>query len=245
MTNQRPYIMYGLERIPFELQPRKGNIYRVRIKVHADCRVVVQAPPSASNIEILNAIKKRASWIYIKRSQFNKQLQHITPRHYVSGESHYYLGRRHLLKVKIAQNSAQHVKLLQGKLEIQVRNKTEQTVRILLFNWYKEKAREVFNRRLDAILPQVLWITERPKIRLCTMQTQWGSCSPSGRLTLNPHLVKASRECIDYVILHELCHLAEHNHSDKFYRLIKQIMPNWEIVKEKIDNMAGLLLNGS
>jgi predicted SprT family Zn-dependent metalloprotease len=69
----------------------------------------------------------------------------------------------------------------------------------------------------------------------------WGRCSPHGRITLNPHLVKASRECIDYVILHELCYIAEHNHSESF-RLMSQVMPGWEKTKERLDGMAARLL---
>ncbi|SQB29505.1 Protein of uncharacterised function DUF45 [Citrobacter koseri] len=61
-------------------------------------------------------------------------------------------------------------------------------------------------------------------------------------LTLNPWLVKASSECIDYVLLHELCHVAEHNHSEEFYRLMGQVMPGWEKVKKRLDGMAGMLL---
>ncbi|MDY0207556.1 MAG: DUF45 domain-containing protein, partial [Pseudomonas sp.] len=112
----------------------------------------------------------------------------------------------------------------------------------LLSNWYKGRAKDVFVKRLDVMLEQALWVTERPPIRILTMQTQWGSCSPSGRLTLNPHLVKAPRECIDYVILHELCHIAEHNHSERFYRLMNQVMPQWEKTKKKLDGMANRLL---
>lgn len=70
-----------------------------------------------------------------------------------------------------------------------------------------------------------------------------GSCSPNGRLTLNPNLVKAPRECIDYVILHELCHLAEHNHSERFYRLMGQVMPDWEKTKKRLDGMAGMIFS--
>ncbi len=75
------------------------------------------------------------------------------------------------------------------------------------------------------------------------MKTQWGSCSPAGTILLNPHLVKAPRECIDYVISHELCHLKEHNHSPRYYRLLAKIMPSWEAVKTRLDGMAELLLN--
>lgn len=245
MMNQTCYILYDSERIPFELQPRKGNIYRVLIKVYYDCRVIVQAPLSASNEEIMNAVKKRARWIYRQRNQFKKQLEHIAPRHYVSGEGHYYLGKQYLLKVVKDLSTKPQIKLLRGKLEIKVKDKSEKNIKVLLFNWYKEKAREVFNQRLDAMLLQTPWINERPQIHLLTTQTQWGSCSASCKLTLNPHLVKASKECIDYVILHELCHIAERNHSDKFYRLMKQIMPNWKIIKQKVDDMANILLNGS
>src|SRR5690606_33372808 len=81
-------------------------------------------------------------------------------------------------------------------------------------------------------------LAHRPPMRILTMQTQWGSCSPNGRITLNPHLVKAPRECIDYVILHELCHIAEHNHSERFYRLMNQVMPKWEKTKERLDGMV-------
>ena len=75
------------------------------------------------------------------------------------------------------------------------------------------------------------------------MQKQWGSCSPAGVILLNPHLVKAPRDCIDYVISHELCHLREHNHSPRYYRLLAKIIPSWEAMKARLDGMAELLLN--
>jgi len=82
-----------------------------------------------------------------------------------------------------------------------------------------------------------------PAMRLQTMKVQWGSCSPAGRLTLNPHLVKAPRECIDYVLLHELCHLKEHNHSRKFYMLLERHLPQWRRKKERLDELADMVLN--
>ena len=74
------------------------------------------------------------------------------------------------------------------------------------------------------------------------MQTQWGNCSPGGTITLNPHLVKAPRDCIDYVILHELCHLQEHNHGPAFWVLLERVMPDWERHKARLNDMAELML---
>ncbi|GCM52765.1 metal-dependent hydrolase [Escherichia coli] len=168
--------------------------------------------------------------------------QYIVPRQYVSGESHYYLGKQYQLKVTEDATVPQRVKMLRGRLEVTVRHKSAEKVKALLTEWYRERARDVFQRRLDSLIPQTLWVSERPPIRLRAMQTQWGNCSAKGCLTLNPWLVKASSECIDYVLLHELCHVAEHNHSEEFYRLMGQVMPGWEKVKKRLDGMAAMLL---
>lgn len=240
---QKMRFYYGDEQIAFERALRSPAIRRVLIKIHPDCRVVVSAPESADEDVVMAAVKKRARWIYEQLRRFREQLAHVTPRQYISGETHYYLGRRYLLKVVEAPSQVQGVKLLRGRLEVSVRSKSAEKVRELLADWYRVRAKEVFAKRLDALLEQALWATQRPPLRILTMQTQWGSCSPNGRMTLNPHLVKAPRECIDYVILHELCHIAEHNHSDRFYRLMGQVMPNWEKTKQRLDERAVCFLS--
>lgn len=236
--------LYGDERIHFQRVPRQSRSNRILIKVHPDCQVEVAAPEQASDMEVLEAVKKRGDWIYRQLRDFRNQLAHVTPRQYVSGESHYYLGKQYVLKVVVEPRALQQVKLTRGALEVTVKRKHAPTVQALLNDWYKARAKEQFAKRLDAMLEQALWVGERPPLRIQTMQTQWGSCSPQGRLTLNPHLVKAPRDCIDYVILHELCHIAEHNHSERFYRLMNQVMPEWEKVKIRLDGMAAVLLNG-
>jgi hypothetical protein len=241
-TGQPLSFRYGDEQIAFERMLRPQSSGKVLIKVHPDCRVVVSAPEDASNDAVLLAVKKRGRWIYEQLRDFRKQLEYTTPRQYISGESHYYLGKQYLLKVIEAPDQVQGIKLLRGKLEVSIRSKSAEKVRERLAEWYKARAKETFAKRLDAMLEQALWVTERPPLRILTMQTQWGSCSPNGRITLNPHLVKAPRECIDYVILHELCHIAEHNHSERFYRLMNQVMPKWEKTKERLDGMASKLL---
>lgn len=232
---------YGDDAIVFERVTRSQAIGKVLIKVHPDCRVVVSAPKDASNDDVLRAVKKRGRWIYEQLREFKKLLEFTTPRKYISGESHYYLGKQYLLKVIIVPDQTQSVKMLRGKLEVTVRSPSAEKVKKLLDDWYKARAREVFSKRLDAMLEHTLWVAERPSLRVLTMQTQWGSCSRNGRITLNPHLVKAHRDCIDYVILHELCHIAEFNHSERFYRLINQVMPQWEKIKYRLDEMVNLI----
>lgn len=234
--------IYGDERIIFECKPRPLVNGRILIKVHPDCRVVVSAPQDTDDQQVLNAVEKRGRWIYQQLRDFRKQLEYITPRQYISGESHYYLGKQYMLKVIVAPSDTQGVKMLRGKLEVTLRHKSAEKVLQLLTDWYKARAREVFAKRLSAMLEQALWVSDSPPLRILTMQTQWGSCSPNGRVTLNPNLVKAPRECIDYVILHELCHLAEHNHSERFYRLMGQVMPDWEKIKKRLDGMAGMIM---
>ncbi|MDO6568610.1 SprT family zinc-dependent metalloprotease [Alteromonas sp. 1_MG-2023] len=233
---------YGDEKITFERVKRPKAAGKILIKVHPDCRVIAFAPEETGCEAVLFAVKKRGRWIYEQLRDFRKQLEFTTPRQYISGESHYYLGKQYLLKVIESPEQVQGVKLLRGKLEVSVRAKSIDKVKVLLTDWYKVRAKETFAKRLDAMLEQALWVDKRPPLRILTMQTQWGSCSPSGRITLNPHLVKAPRECIDYVILHELCHIAEHNHSERFYRLMCQVMPEWDKKKERLDGMANYLL---
>ena len=233
---------YGDERIVFERTQRPKATDKVLIKVHPDCRVVASAPPGTSDEAVLVAVRKRGRWIYEQLRDFRNQMKHATPRKYISGESHYYLGKQYLLKVIESSDQVPGVKLLRGKIEVSVKKKKAGNVRDALTEWYKVRAKECFAKRLDAILEQTLWVPDRPPLRVQTMKTQWGSCSPQGRITLNPHLVKAPRECIDYVILHELCHIAEHNHSERFYRLMGQVMPSWETTKYRLDGMACKIL---
>ncbi|HEX7047668.1 MAG TPA: SprT family zinc-dependent metalloprotease [Gammaproteobacteria bacterium] len=234
-------LRYGDEVIAFERLPRTSSRQRILIKVHPDCRVQVRAPDSASDADVLQAVRKRAGWISKRLQEFRKASEFAATRRYVSGESHPYLGRNHLLKVLHAED-AETVKLLRGRFEVRARDRNAERVQKLLGDWYRSKAEDIFRQRLDALMQEVLWLREPPELGIRVMQTQWGSCSPKGRLTLNLHMVKAPRDCIDYVILHELCHLAEHNHSKRFYRLMKQVMPSWEEVKRLLDSRAAVIL---
>ena len=113
-----------------------------------------------------------------------------------------------------------------------------------LQKWYKERANDYLSRRLALIASELLWLNDAPPLKLVRMQKQWGSCSPTGAINLSPDLIKAPRDCVDYVIAHELCHLREHNHSKKYYALLDDCCPNWRVTKSKLDTMAELILAG-
>ena len=106
--------------------------------------------------------------------------------------------------------------------------------------WYRARARDYFAQRIDEISAKLPWIEAPPPFRLLEMSRQWGSCSPSGHVILNPHLVMAPRDCVDYVVIHELAHLKHHNHGPDFFKLLDQQVPRWEQHKRTLDNMVEL-----
>lgn len=232
-------IAYGDEIIVFNLrrQPSRA-VTRVAIHVEPDACVLVDAPDTALLVDVLTAVKKRARWISKHVNAARTRLAYVLPREYVSGESLHYLGRRYRLKVVIDAEVRAEARMRGAFITVTTTEQASIPIKVALDAWYRQRAREVFADRLAVVAAPLRWVKQLPATRLQFMTVQWGSCSPSGRITLNPLLVKAPRECIDYVLLHELCHLLHHNHSHNFYRTLDRHMPNWRAVKEKLDNMA-------
>lgn len=237
--SSRHEIMYGDEVIHFSLrrQPLR-TAQRVAIHVEPDGRVLVDAPESTPLETVLSAVKKRSRWISQHVGAAKERWAHILPREYVSGESLHYLGRRYRLKVVVQAGAIPEARMRGGFIVVIVPEHSPLLVRPALDAWYRLRAYELFADRLAAVAAPLRWVKYLPPTRLQFMKVQWGSCSPAGRITLNPLLVKAPRECIDYVMLHELCHLLHHNHSPQFYRTLDRHMPRWRAIKEKLDNMA-------
>ncbi|QAZ39565.1 metal-dependent hydrolase [Methylibium sp. Pch-M] len=236
-------IRYGEDVIAYalRLQPQR-QASSVAIHVESSGRVLVDAPVGATQTAVAQAVKKRASWIAQHVAEAKARLEHVRQREYTSGESVHYLGRRYRLRVKVDPASASSCRLRGGYLEVSVQRRAIQDVQAVMAAWLRHRAGEVLRERLDTIARRLRWVAVPPPMRLQWMRVQWGSCSPRGRITLHPALVQAPRDCIDYVVLHELCHLASHDHSPKFYRLLDRHMPGWRAVKSRLDGMAEELL---
>ncbi len=232
-------VAYGDEEIVFTIrrQPSR-SVQRVAIHVEPDGRVQVDAPNSASLAEVLAAVRNRCRWISQHIGAAKARLQHVLPHEYVSGESLHYLGRRYRLKVIIDSANATQTRMRGAFITVTVPTHDPARIRSALEAWYRHRAREVFTQRLSVIVGPLQWVPELPSLRLQFMKRQWGNCSPAGRITLNPWLVRAPREAIDYVLLHEVCHLKHHNHSRAFYSTLDRHMPDWRKVKERLDERA-------
>lgn len=229
------FVSFGSERIGFTLEHR--NRKTLAISVCPDLSVEVIAPANASFSQICAKVKKRAPWIIKQRTRFEKFLPRPTEKRYESGESFYYLGKQYRLKV--IKSSEEQVTLSRGRLTVKTKNPQKRScVKRQVNKWYREKAEIRFSKRIEALLPKLKrYQPKEPALQLKSMKKRWGSCTVGAKIILNPLLIKAPSHCIDYVIMHELCHLVIHNHSRKFWGLLGKMMPDWRERKERLERV--------
>ncbi len=216
-----------------------GNRKYLSITVHPDLRITAKAPAGYDSEIIHNHLKKRASWI-AKQLNYFEQLQPLpTERKFVSGETHYYLGRQYRLRIR--KGKPARVRLMGRFFEMELADTNDRKkAKKLMLDWYSKHAKELLLRRLGQYAP----IFERmgafvQEVRFRRMKKRWGSCcSEAGIIILNTELVKAPIHCIDYVLIHELCHLICPHHDKKFYHLLGRILPDWEKRKERLEKVV-------
>ena len=232
MSTRRGTFTYGHKSIDYEVQllPSRKTM---AIEVHPEGRVLVRVPADCSEEVIVHRVRKRAAWILRQLAEFERFQPRTPPRHYVSGESHLYLGRQYRLKV--VPGGSSNVRIERGQLSISLPTPASpERVRAVLQRWYQDRARLHFGEAFDEILPRFQGL-ERPRLIVRTMQSRWGSLSSASTMTLNVKLVRAPRACIEYVVAHELCHLQHRDHDDVFYQLLERVMPDWAKRKERLE----------
>ncbi len=223
-------VQFGTRQIAYRLH--RSDRKRLRIVVSPELTVDVYAPIDAENNQIDALVQKKAGWIARKLDLLDGYHPLPAPTRYLTGETIVYLGRQYRLKIE--NGPPQPAKLHGRFLRVWVKDKTDmKTVKQSVDAWFRQRAHEVFKRYLSKCRE----ITSRhgvpePLLTVRTMHRRWGSCSPSGRITLNVKLVQVPVHCIEYVIIHELCHLQHHNHSKSFYSLLTRCLPDWQKRKE-------------
>lgn len=206
------------------------------IKVFPTGKVQVSAPLLAPSKEIQQKVYRKAPWIFKHLDQFQSFKPGTPPRKYISGETHLYLGRQYRLKVVSALKN--EIKLHRGYLWVYTQNKNPEAVQAQLDKWYRSRAQLIFHELLEAALPRFRRHNiEESHLSIRKMTKRWGSCTSNGTIILNTELIKAPKGCIEYVIVHELCHLVHYNHTKEFYRLLNRVLPNWESWKSRLDKI--------
>ena len=228
-------IQYGQNTIQFSV------VYTDRktlgIDVFPDQSVSVRAPKNVALEKICTKVKKRARWILKQQRAFSLLSVSTREKQYVSGETFLYLGRQFRLKVVPGEMGEEGVKLVRGYFRVFVTDPTDRVrIRTLLEHWYQIHARLQFEKRLNLCCDRLRkYGIGRPPVAFRKMKNRWGSFTKSGRILLNPKLIEVPVSCIDYVIIHELCHFKYPNHSGAFYEFLSLIMPEWPRVKKRLE----------
>lgn len=228
------HIQYGTKEIRFSVVIRKRK--SIAVEVHPDTTVQIKAPLECSIDDIKKVVSKRSKWIITQQKFFEQFLPETPKREYVAGETHSYLGRKYILKISTSDENKVTIK--SGYLVVHTQNNTEENIKHLLTEWYYRRATKVFEKVYNEAYQKFnQYNIDKPEIQIKRMKKRWGSYTSSGNILINPELIKAATVCIDYVMIHELCHLIERNHSKKFYSLLEKIAPDWDRWKLKLEKM--------
>ncbi len=228
-------ITYGTSIIEYSLAFAERKT--LGIKVYPDKSVHVIAPTGTSMEKVSEKVHSKAAWV-LRQQDFFLSFHPITPpRKFISGETHLYLGKQYRLKLVEAEKES--VKLQGGNITVYCKHKdNKHRIEKQLKEWYKTKADQHFNKLFEELAPLAKPFYEgMPTIKYRWMDKRWGSCSQKGEVLLNNELIKTPKKCIEYVIIHELCHLAHLNHSAAFYELLDKLSPDWRRTKDELEKL--------
>ena len=225
-------VRFGNAIIPYSII--KSNRRKTsQITVDKDS-VVVRTPSSKTTSEIKKIVDGKKKWIFRKQLEFQKQNSVILKPTYIAGSKLPYLGRNLTLKI-LKNKKTESVSLKKDTIIFSIKSKMSSKVLVkkLYQEWLMEKSSQIFTSRLNKISKK-LKLKPR-KIIIKNLKDRWGSATSDNTINLNMNLIKAPKPVIDYVILHELCHLKIKGHSDKFWQMVKKFMPNYDEQKRWLE----------
>jgi predicted metal-dependent hydrolase len=227
-------ITYGSE--VFEYKVIKKKRKTLGIKITNDGEVIVTSPFGVAEGVIYDIVSKKASWIIDKLNQVKEIDKHRGNEEFNDGKKVEFNGQAYLLKICEGSERKKALVYLNGDniiVDIKSSYSNEERnsiVRNLLVDWFKEQARTRFIERTEYYAEK---IGVKPyNIRIKEQKTLWGSCSGKNNINYNWKLVMAPPVVLDYVVVHELCHIVQRNHSNKFWELVEKIMPNYKELRK-------------
>ncbi|KKO19116.1 MAG: M48 family metallopeptidase [Candidatus Brocadia sp.] len=210
------------------------DIKHIHLSVYPPIGRVRISAPLRMDLETIRVFAlSKLNWIKKQQQKLLDQ-ERETPREYVTQESHYYLGKRYLMKV-IEHNAAPRVVLKHSAIELYIRpDISREKKRAVLDEWYRQKLKE--------IVPEyIAYWKEKMKLEgieyaIKKMKTKWGTCNREAkRIWLNLELAKKPKECIEYIIVHEMVHLLERHHNERFIAYVDKYLPKWRFYKEGLN----------
>lgn len=198
------------------------------LTIYPTGRLLFKTPILASIKERKNFLDKKKMWIQ-KQHDFFKQFRH-KQQTYISGSDVLYLGRHYQLIIK--NQLPEKISFAANKLMVYTKNSPDKLLNIFM----QDRAKRIFEERLYNCLQLFPSLSQKQfKLKVRKMNKRWGSYHKDGYILLNPELIKAPKRCIDYVIIHELCHHKYKDHSKKFFTLLAQKCPNYKALKTELE----------
>lgn len=202
---------------------RTKRVKSARLQVH-DGAVFIFVPKDLEQGRVRQLLEEKRSWIKAKLA-LHQQQKAIPKRELLSGEAFPYLGRNYRLKIQ--SGTLQPVKLLHGRLHVVVPDELRQEhfFREMLTYWYRTQAAIRFQEKVKRYAPVVGVKPEGVSVK--TFKSRWGSCTTKGELQFHWKVIMAPHRIVDYVVVHELCHLLHHDHSPAFWKSVERIVPDY------------------
>ena len=212
------------------------NIKNIHLSVYPPNGKVKISAPERMDLDTIRVFTiSKLKWIKKQQEAFKNQ-ERETPREYLTKESHYFKGKRYLLKI-IEHNAKPKVILKHSEIELYIRpNAIIEKRKQILDEWYRAE--------LKKIVPKIIKNWEKKigvksnEFGIKKMKTKWGTCNTKAkRIWLNLEIAKKPIECLEYIIVHELVHLLERNHNEKFIRYMNEFMPKWRFYREELNRL--------
>lgn len=224
------FVEFGSKKIEFTIKYSARKT--LGIKVSPDKTVQVSVPLETSMEEIEKWVYKKAKWIFKQQNYFDTIELFDVNYEIKSGYSIFYLGRQYKINIEISKK--EEVSYLGNQFLISVKKK--ESASVIFEKRWKERAIQKIS---EIALPMMKRFEKKHEILSIIyfreMPTRWGSCTVKNKLIFNPRLIHVPKRCIEYVIMHELCHLIHKHHNKDFFELLTLKMPDWEKRKEKLD----------
>jgi hypothetical protein len=202
-----------------------SNRKTIGVTVERDASVIVRAPIGTPEAKIRQAVEAKRLWLYQKTRHKQKYPARATRKEFVTGESISYLGRSYRLRL-----TDEHLPTVQFHSGFYISRHQRAQAAKLLREWYVQHAQEKLPAKARAFA-QALGVTFN-RILISDLKVRWGSCTPKSNLNFNWRIMKAPIFVIDYLIVHELTHLLEPNHTPRFWNIVSVQVPRYEVAKE-------------